>query len=267
MQRISALTRINLAAGIFAAVLAALAVPASTDTFSINYFEATAGSPDFYNGGNVPIGVSNNYVTSTLGPNGLPVFNPGFTASGRVLAPNSAYLNPVTNELEYWTVGAGPAGSTIQADGSGMITLGATPITMFPPGQTGDTPFEETAVMTGFFTVPVDSTDTVFFTVGADDTAFVYVDGSLVESLGGIHADTPAPSNTVTFGAGTHEIEIFYADRATSNAELSFTDDGDFSIVPNNPNGPSPVPEPSTMLFLGTGLIGIVGSVRRRLSC
>ncbi len=267
MRRMSMLTRSNLAAVVFAAVLLALAVPASADTFNIQYFEATAGTADFYNGGSVPIGVSNNYVTPTLGPNGLPVFNPSFTFSGSVLAPNSAYLNPITNELEYWTVGAGPSGSTIKPDGSGTISLSSSPVTMFPPGQSGDFPYEETAILTGFFTVPADTTDTVVFTVGADDTAFVYVDGSLVESLGGIHADTPAPSNTVTYGAGTHEIEIFYADRATSNAELSFTDNGDFSVVPTNPSVPSTVPEPSTLLFLGTGLMGIAGAVRRRLSC
>jgi fibro-slime domain-containing protein len=269
MQRIARFNCSNLAAVVCAAILVALAVPASADTFHIQYFEATAGTADFYNGGFVPIGVSTNYVTSTLGPNGLPVFNPSFTASGTVLAPNSAYLNSVTNELEYWTVGAGPVGSTIKADGSGSVVLSAAPITMFPPGQSGDFPYEETAILTGFFTVAPATTDAVIFTVGADDTAFVYVNGSLVESLGGVHADTPAPSNTVTYGPGTYELEIFYADRATSDAELSFTDDGSFSIVPTNPTNPvtpGPVPEPSTLLLLSTGFVGLAGALRLRFS-
>jgi fibro-slime domain-containing protein len=257
---------IQLAIATFAAASVALVVPASADTFSVQYFEAVTGSPDFYNGGYVPLGVSNNYVTPTLGPDGLPVFNPSYTASGTVLPPNSSYINS-SGELLYWTAGAGPAGSTIKADGSGTLSLSSTPVTMYPPSYTDDDTYEETAILTGYFTVPAATTDTVTFNVGADDTAFVYVDGSLVESLGGVHADTPAPSNTVTYLAGTHEIQIFYADHATSYAALSFTDDGDFTVSPTGPTTTTGVtPELSPLVLLSTGLFGLVGVARRKLS-
>jgi len=263
MQTKALLKRTYLVTAILAATSLALAVPAAADTFHVQYYGAVTGSPDFYNGGYVPLGVSNNYVTPTLGPDGLPVFNPSFTASGTVLAPNSAYINS-SGELLYWTPGAGPAGQTIIADGSGSLTLGATPVTMFPPGYSNDLTYEETAILTGYFTVPTGQTDTVTFNVGADDTAFVYVDQQLVESLGGVHADTPAPSNVVTYGAGTHEIELFYADHATSYAGLSFTDDGDFTIQPTAP--PSVTPEPGTLFLLGSGLLGMAGAARRKFS-
>jgi fibro-slime domain-containing protein len=133
---------------------------------------------------------------------------------------------------------------------------------MFAPPPSGngstDANVEETAILTGFFTVLPGNTDTVTFDVGADDTAFVYVDGNLVESLGGIHGDTVVPSNTVTYGAGTHEIEIFYADRDETQAALSFSDSNDLSITA------TPTPEPGTFLLFGTGLLGAAGAIRRR---
>jgi hypothetical protein len=221
---------------------------AQTQTFNIQYFEAPTGVGDFYNG-DAPGGVSYNYVLPTLGPDGLPVFNPSFTGSG-VLAPGSGYLNS-SNEILYWT----PGKNGIIADGSGTITLSSTPVTMYPPGSAGagtggnnngtgnDTTYEETAIITGEFTVPAGGSDTVTFDVGADDMAFVYVfpvgnpgyANSLVLSLGGIHADTVVPANAVTYGPGTWEIEIFFADREVTGAYLSFTDNADLSITPVSP--------------------------------
>jgi fibro-slime domain-containing protein len=229
------------------------ALPAFADTFSVQYFKipASGGNSDFHTTAAVPEGTSNNYVTSTLGPNGLPVFNTGATATtGSIFAPTD--LNG-SNEILWWTPGNG-----IVADGTGTLDVTAGGVNMFPAGQGGtDSPDEETAILTGSFTLA--SASAVSFSVGADDDAFVYVDGMLVEDLGGIHGNTAAPTNSVNLGIGTHSIQIFYADQEQTGATLSFDDEAVAVVTP-----PPAVPEPSSLALLGTGALAMGGMVRRR---
>jgi hypothetical protein len=74
--------------------------------------------------------------------------------------------------------------------------------------------------------------------------------------LGGIHGETLTPTNTVDLGAGSHTIQIFYADQDEVAASLVFEDNG----VPVNVT-----PEPGSLALLGTGVLGIAGTVRRRM--
>jgi hypothetical protein len=241
------------------------ATSAYADTlFSVQYFAAPTGVGDFHNGGVPTDGVTgSNYVTGTLGIDGLPVFvGAGFNNDGgQTLAPGASYLN-ANNEILYWT----PNKNGIVSAGTGTIDFTTNPtVSMFVAAPLNTAPgtnsvYEETAILTGTFTTGPGLTP-VQFTVGADDEAFVYLDGNLIETLAGIHGLSPGPSALTNVSAGTHTVQIFYADQDVTNAQLSFSETVGTSVVIS-----APTPEPGTFALMGTGLLAAAGAIRRRLA-
>lgn len=107
----------------FAVAATAVTTPALAGTMPItgsmtaNYFTATAGgSGDFQT--YCCSDVRSNLVTTTLGPNGLPVYN---TAS---VGPQAITgYDALTKELQWWTPGVTNGGDTIVSTGSALVAF------------------------------------------------------------------------------------------------------------------------------------------------
>ncbi len=118
-------------------------------------------------------------------------------------------------------------------------------------GLPGD-PHDFAVHWTGTFYVGADQTYN--YQMGSDDDSWLFIDSDLRLDLGGVHA-LAMTSDDVYLTAGYHTIDIFFAERHVSESgfRLNFFSD----LEPTPPS----VPEPTTLLLFGVGLIGL--SARR----
>ena len=213
-----------------------------TATLSATYYQVAGNSGDqdfnIFNTPNVALG-------STLGPDGLPVVtmpNPGINDVG------------TGNQITWWSP---TLNSNVQFTANGTITLPYSS-TMYAPNSTGtnDGTEFETAVFKGVF--DLSSPSTVSFSLGSDDDTFIYVDGVLIGQNPGVHATTDVAFTSGTLGDGDHNIEVFYADRHQTGAEL------DLSLLSDGVTITAGVPEPATWAMMLVGIGGLGAMLRRR---
>lgn len=176
-----------------------------------------------------------NLVLSHLGPDGLPVANPAYVASGYVKDVNGA------GEITWWSPAFNPD-VTYLGTGTASVPFFSKE---FPPSGNDFNGFL-TAEFEGDFTLP--SASRIVFTTTSDDDSFLYIDDNLVVDNGGVkHFATV--SGTDLLGAGTHSLTLFYADRETVDSGLGV------SAV-------DATPEPATLSLIGIGLLAMGGAIR-----
>lgn len=241
------------------------------NTLNIDYYTIAASDQDANHlaGGNF-----DNEVQNALGPHGLPVlntaafgctsncfpYNPGGGAPADVLADG---------EITYWspTLNNGGAGGTSDVTLTGSQTVNLpfnVPANFFPPNGTGsgDGPGNgyQAAVLTGTLDAP--STESISFSIGADDMAFAFLDGKEVCDLGGVHGSSAGTCvSPFDISAGAHDLDVFFVDINQVQSGLSF--DVITSGVTTSGGG-STAPEPSSFYLAGIGLAMLLVVQQRR---
>jgi len=225
---------------------------ARADSMNINYYTIASSDPD---ANALCCGYSSNEVLNILGPNGLPMLNPGATVSGGNLPTD---VNG-SGELTYWSPNFNP---NVTMTSTGVVSLPFNvPYNFFPPDGTGSgnggASGYQSAFLYGILNAP--TAESINFTIGSDDMAFAYLDNQLVCSDGGVHAVSSVPCTSGMIAAGNHSIKLFFVDINQTQSGLTFSVDTEDATT-------SPVPEPGSLALFGSGLVGLLGMLRNRFA-
>lgn len=229
----------------FALVGAATNAPAHASSLMGYYYMVPNAHPDVQNGidGNSVTGL----VAATIGPNGLPVA----TAFAQAYAGPSGPItdiDSITSEILWWST----AGQGVLFEKSQVDFLPFNYVNFFPDSETSNSNFFRAVHWTGVFNLPAPGS--VTFSLGADDDAWIFVNGQLQVDNGGVKDLDFVPNVISGLSAGVHTVDIFYIDRHTSLAEIRLSADIELQ----------PVPEPTTFALAGLGLAGIAKMRNRR---
>ena len=248
-----------------AAMALAPVLATATTTMSVTYYTIAENDQDM---NHLASGPFSNEVKATLGPHGLPVLNIatyGCTSGCFTGTPFPADVT-ASGEITWWSPslnngGSGGVSDVVQT-GTGTITLPYNHPNFFPPNGTG--PNDASGLQAAVFstTLSVPTAESISFNVGSDDVSFVYLDGNVVCQLGGVHGGAAGTCTSGMLTAGSHTLQLFYADLSQIGAGLTFsiTTAG----ISGSPIPPTPVPPSILLSIAGLACVALFFGYRSR---
>lgn len=232
---------------ICAIATAATTVNADTIKLSATVRDFQEAHPDFQ----VDLGDDRDYVASTLGADGKPVYIGG---AGTATTSGAANYNQWYNDTPgvNLTTTVDLVLDNNQAGPGGVYTFNSPSFFPIDSQLFGN----ENAAHNYYFTLELNTAFTyqpgTTFNVEADDDLIIFIDGQKVIDLGGVHPPQTASLDLDTLGltAGqTYDFDLFFAERRKVLSTLVFDTSIEF------------VPEPATA---GLSLLGGLGLLMRR---